>query len=115
MSDKRKFRRIHLVYYLLVFDDLANALVGHVVDISREGMKLMTRTPLVTGARSRYKMLLPDDSDGGSRELFFEAECVWSQQNLYSDFYGAGIHFESMCQEDVMVIKSLIEKFGYRQ
>jgi PilZ domain len=112
MFTKRKVKRIHLVYYLLVFDKKTDQLMGHVVDITTGGMKLMSKEPFKPGSVYQFRMALPDEI-GSSKEIVFEAKSVWSKTNLFSDFYGTGFTFEKIADEDVAVIRELIDKFGY--
>jgi hypothetical protein len=112
MFSKRKVKRIHLVYYLLVFDTKSDQLVGHVVDITTGGMKLMSKEPVKPGTVHHFRMALPDGV-GTSREILFDAKSVWSKSNLYSDFYGTGFTFEKIEDGDVAIIRDLIDKFGY--
>jgi hypothetical protein len=112
MFTKRKVKRIHLVYYLLVFDKKTDQLMGHVVDITTGGMKLMSKEPVAPGSVHEFRMALPDEI-GSSKEIVFEAKSVWSKNNLFSDFFGTGFTFEKIADEDVVVIRELIDKFGY--
>jgi hypothetical protein len=112
MFTKRKVKRIHLVYYLLVFDRKTDKLVGNVVDITTGGMKLMSKEPVKPGTVHHFRMALPGEM-GGSKEIVFEAKSVWSKNNLYSDFYGTGFVFEKIADDDIAVIRDLIDRFGY--
>jgi PilZ domain len=112
MFSKRKIKRIHLVYYLLIFDGKTDLLVGHVVDITTGGIKLMSKEPIKPGATHHLRMALPDGI-GSSKEIRFDAKSVWSKNHLYSDFYGTGFTFEKISDEDIAVIRHLIDKFGY--
>lgn len=115
MHNKRQSERIHLIYYLLVFNRDTDQLVGHVVDIASNGLKLMTKEPLKEGIIFRFRMLLPSQMDGKSKEINFDAKCVWTQEKLYSDFYGSGFQFQDLSDDDVEVIRSLIDQFGYQK
>jgi hypothetical protein len=115
MRDKREFQRIHLIYYLLVFNRDTDQLVGHVVDIGVNGIKLMTKEPVKEGIIFRFRMLLPSQMEDKSREICFNAKCVWSKEKLYSDFYGSGYQFQDISTEDIDILKDLIEQFGYQK
>ena len=109
---KRKTKRIHLVYYLLVFDRETDDLVGHVVDITTGGMKLMGTKALRPDTIYHLRMLLPDDA-GGSRPVNLDARCIWLTQNMFSDFWGTGFAFTGIPDDDIAAISGLIDKFGY--
>lgn len=114
MREKRNSRRIHLIYYLLVFNDETNQLVGHLVDIAPEGLKLMSKEPIKEDTDYRFRMLLPSEMEQKSKEITFNATCVWSRDKLYSDFYGSGFQFKDISPEDIEIIKDLISQFGYQ-
>jgi hypothetical protein len=112
MFAKRTVKRIHLVYYLLVFDGKTGQLAGHVVDITTGGMKLMSKEPFKPETVHHFRMALPDDV-GTSKEISFDAKSVWSKDNLFSDFYGTGFTFVKIDDKDIAIIRDLIDKFGY--
>jgi hypothetical protein len=111
-KQKRREKRIHLIYYLLVFDRKTDILVGHVVDITTEGMKLMSKAPLKPDTMYHFRMLLPDEM-GGTKQISFDAKSMWCKDNLYSDFYGTGFRFEKISGTDIAIIGNLIDKFGH--
>lgn len=115
MREKRISKRIHLIYYLLVFDDETNQLIGHVVDIATEGLKLMTKEPILPEKEYRFRMLLPSEMEGKSKEVTFNVTCVWSQEKLYSDFYGSGFQFKDISSDNISILKNLISQFGYQE
>lgn len=114
MREKRNSRRIHLIYYLLVFNDETNQLIGHVVDMATEGIKLMSKEPILPNKEYRFRMLLPSEMEGKSKQITFNVKCVWSQEKLYSDFYGSGFQFKDISPDDIEIIKDLIGQFGYQ-
>ncbi len=115
MRNKRSFKRIRLIYYLLVFKQDSDELVGHVVDIAPEGIKLMTKEPKDEGIIYSFRMMLPKEMEGEDREITFNALCVWSDEKYYADFYGSGYQFQNISDEDVAVIQKLIDFFGYQE
>jgi len=111
-KQKRK-DRIHLIYYLLVFDAGTNLLAGHLVDINEEGIRLMCREPFAEGSTHAFRMILPDNMDAASRELSFTAQCAWCRNNFYSDFHGAGFRISDIDESHVTLIRRLITEFAY--
>jgi hypothetical protein len=110
-KQKRRAARIHLIYYLLVFDRKSDELVGHVVDITTQGMRLMSKAPLKPDTVYHFRMLLPDEM-GGTKHISFDAKSVWCKDNIFSDFHGTGFKFENIADPDIEIIAALIEKFG---
>jgi hypothetical protein len=110
-KQKRKSSRVRLVYYLLVFDSKTDELLGHIVDITTEGLKLMSKTPLKPDTVYHLRMMLPDDM-GGSKQIIFDAKSQWCKDKIFSDFYGTGFRFENISDADIGIITDLIGKFS---
>jgi len=113
MQKKRKLKRVHLIYYLLVFDDTTDKLIGHIVDLTTEGIKMMSRTEITPGKIYKIKMILPEGIEETSKEVFFEAKSIWCKSKMYSDFYGSGFEYHNIGEDYIQIIKRLIDQFGY--
>jgi hypothetical protein len=112
MKNHRKFQRRHLIYYLRVFDAVTDALIGHLVDITPEGVMFINETPIDIQPGYQLKMALPETATGKSY-IFFKAECKWCKKDVNPDFYVAGFQFEKIEQADKDIIFDLIENFGF--
>jgi hypothetical protein len=55
----RSLKRRHLIYYLRVFDRSSGKLVGHLVDVTTQGMMLISEAPLPDEAEFELRMDLP--------------------------------------------------------
>lgn len=113
MKQTRKLKRVHLIYYLLVFDYANEKLIGHIVDITTSGIKLMSRIPIEKDTIYHFKMILPEGIEEASKEITFKARSIWCKEKMYSDFYGSGFIFEAIAEDDIAVIQRLISQFGY--
>lgn len=113
MRKKRRVKRVHLIYYLLVFENTTDRLLGHLVDMSTEGMRLVCAEPVEEGGELGVRMILPAEGGESSRVLVFRARCMWCKRSAYSDFYGAGFHIEDVDAADVETIRRLLNEFGY--
>ena len=113
MHKKRNRKRVHLVYYLLVFDGHTDKLAGNLVDITPEGMKLMSNTPHPLDTSYQLRVELPPEVAGNGKQISVNAKCVWCQEKLYSNSFGAGFQFEEISPENVERINNLINNYGY--
>ncbi len=113
MKKKRKLKRVHLIYYLLVFDNDIDKFIGHIVDITTSGIKLMSRIPIENDKVYHLRMILPEGIQEVSKEIIFKAKSLWRKEKMYSDFYGSGFAFESIADGDITILKRLIDQFGY--
>lgn len=113
MEEKRKIYRRHLIYYLRVFDIATGNLLGHLVDITTEGIMLISETPIETGLTFQLRMDLPAFVFG-KPELHFEARSVWCQSDVNTDFYDTGFQLIDISEQDQHIIEQIIEEYGFR-
>jgi hypothetical protein len=111
--ERRKLKRRHLIYYLRVFDRNNNKLIGHLVDITPEGVMLISEEPIPLGQIFRLKMLLPSRI-GGREEWHFDAESRWCDKDINPDFYDTGFALITVEKRDMKVIEDLIQGFGFK-
>ncbi len=113
-GNRRKLKRVHLIYHLLVFNRTTEHLVGNIVDASTKGFKLTGREALTVDEVYEFKMTLPKTkSERGTREIEFDVRCAWCHKGVHSGFFDSGIEFRNIQKEDTQQIMRLIEQFGY--
>ena len=110
MEEKRKLRRKSLSYYLRVFDVSTNQPIGDAVNMTTEGILLISDHPIETNAIFRLRMSLPKGIyENGYLE--FTAESKWWEKGFIPDSYNVGFQLKNMSQKGIQVIESLLEKF----
>jgi hypothetical protein len=114
VPERRKLRRRYLIYYLRVFDRTDQQLVGHLVDITTEGMMLLSEEPIETDRIFRFRMVLPKEIQS-SAQITFDAFGVWCKKDVNPDFYATGFKFKEITSRDIEVIEGLIDDFGFRE
>ena len=110
---ERKFKRRHLIYYLRVYDRNTGVLIGHLADITTDGVMLVSETPVKTETDFDFKMTLPAEIEG-SREITFETSSIWSKKDVNPDFYATGFKIRNIDNRDLDLISILIDAFGFR-
>ena len=113
MSERRKLKRRHLIYRLQVFDRSNDQLLGHLVDVTTEGIMVMSEDPIDTDATFRLRMALPAAIEG-SKPILFEAKSVWSRSNAVPGYYDTGFQMVHIDPEHMGEIKRLITEYGFR-
>lgn len=113
MAEHRKFKRRHLIYYLQVREQETDEFLGYLIDISYEGMLLMSQSPLEVGKLYKLKIMLPDDG-GEKKTLVFEGESKWCNNEYNPDFYDTGFRLQNVAMEDFKDIYSVIDKLGFK-
>ena len=113
MAQERRLKRRHLIYYLRVFDHDTGALLGHLVDVTAEGMMLVCEAPIREGATFSCTMGMPSAAQA-PLTMSFAARCVWCKKDLNPDFYAAGFKIDNMSQPDLDSLANLVETFGFQ-
>lgn len=113
MSEKRTLKRRHLFYYLRVFDSKNDSLVGHVIDITAEGIKLFGERPIELGKEFKFKMALPEFIKENV-EIEFEGVCSWSKRDVNQDFYVAGFKLDKLPEKEIKHINQLVMEAGFQ-
>ena len=113
MKEKRKLPRRHLAYYLMVFDREADELMGYLVDISGDGIMVITQESVDPNTVFHLRMIFPAKI-GGRRHLDFDAKSLWCRDDVKAGYYHSGLEFLDVSQEDRDTIELLIDEFGSR-
>ncbi|OGR06007.1 MAG: hypothetical protein A2511_04245 [Deltaproteobacteria bacterium RIFOXYD12_FULL_50_9] len=112
-EENRVLKRRHLIFYLEVYDDQSGELVGHVVDVTTKGIKLVSKNPIPDGKLFRLRMALPEGYFA-ERELRFAAQSLWSDNDINPDFYDTGFALQdAMDPKTAEVLATLINQLGF--
>ena len=112
MDDKRKIKRRHLIYYLRIFDLVTEQLVGHLIDITTEGIMVMSEQPFENDKAFKFRMALPTDIFK-ERYIEFEVISKWCRHDVDPAFYNTGFYLVNPTDKDNLIIKRLISDFGF--
>ena len=110
--NKRQLKRWYLVMYLRVFDEDTGQLLGHIVDINKDGLRLVSDKPIPL-ART-YRLLVDVPKEGAPRQqLRLEAESLWSSLDVNPDFYATGLRIQNIGAPALLQLQLLIEEFKF--
>jgi hypothetical protein len=112
MSDRRTLHRRHLIYYLKVFEQGTGILKGHMVDITEEGLMIVSENPIDEGKIIKMRMLLPREIEG-KEEIEFDARSTWCRKDVNPSLFGIGFKFEYVDTLSRQIIFELIHEFGF--
>jgi len=106
----RNQERTHLIYQLRVFDAKTDRLIGHMMNITRHGLKLIGERAVRPKREFALRMDLPRNvmRDG---HLAFEATSKWCHKDGRGGFYAMGFQFKSISPEGLAVVDTLIRDF----
>ena len=110
---KRLLERTYLIYHLRVFGSGRERLLGHLVNITPDGMQLISEKPYDAGIRQTVFMDLPRNVLAENR-LILEAESKWCRQEPGAEFFNFGFQIFDLSMENYQIIRTLIQEF-YRE
>jgi hypothetical protein len=112
MPERRHIERKKFDFYMRVMDDETEETIGHLADVSIDGMQLEMTAPPPNGKEFHMHMeLTPDVSD--SLFLFVAAQALWCQPDkIMPNLYHVGFKIISMSEHDKEIYKRLVEKYG---
>jgi hypothetical protein len=94
-------------------DKNTNELIGHLVDITSEGLMVISETQLETNKEFNFRMMLPKEIIG-KETLEFNATSLWSRKDINPDFYDTGFSLNDLSEEDRLIVDQLIHHFGFQ-
>jgi hypothetical protein len=112
LDEQRRLKRWHLIYYLRVFDHENGALVGHIVDITTEGIKLLSPWPIPPSKLFELRMDIPQDGTDSS-QLVFKASSLWTRPDVNPDFHVTGFQLVKPSERTTNSIQRLIRALGF--
>jgi len=112
MKEKRRLKRRHLIFYLRVFNAETNQLLGYLVDLTPEGIMLMSEEPVEKGEKFKLRMDLPEEYSDRAK-IEFDAESVWTSTDVNPDFYDTGFKFSNVSHEERLIIEDIIDDLGF--
>ena len=112
LAEKRKFKRWQLIFYLRTFDQNTGVLLGHVVDISEEGLMLISDTPIPAEQTFHLGLDVPRET-GPRLRIELEARSLWSRPDVNPDFYDTGFRILSITPYALRKLRHLIEDFKF--
>ncbi len=109
MIEKRKSHRKIADEVLEICDQITGMHIGRVVNISAEGLMLLSQEPIVTGSVYQLDLEMPDPgADGDSKHITFGAEAVWTTEASQPESFWTGFRIIDISSEDVLAIDDLI-------
>ena len=112
-KDKRIQRRRHLIYYLKVVFPETGESIGRLVDITPVGMMIISEKPLETGQEIPVRIIFPSVLAANTC-LDMVGETVWCHLDVNPDYYAVGFRFNSPTEESALLVKDLVDSFGFR-
>ena len=114
MDERRARKRAYMLFYSRIRDRHSGTLVGHLVDLTPEGLLVVSETPVEAGKVLSMQMELPDDVSD-RQFLRFDAQAAWCRKDPDLNFYDIGFQLAGISPADMEIIQRFIEAYGFRE
>ncbi|MBE9521361.1 MAG: PilZ domain-containing protein [Proteobacteria bacterium] len=112
MKEKRKHKRVNLIYYLEIYDNRTDKHLGHLVDITPEGLMMISEKEMEAGAEFHLRMLLPETAYG-KKAISFKANSCWVKKDMNPAFFASGYQIVDIGPVESKTITSLIDNYAF--
>jgi hypothetical protein len=110
--NRRSLRRRTLKGVVNVVNRLNEQVIGRLVNITTEGLMLVSAKPLETDTLYQVVLALPEQVNG-VQEILLGMDCLWtSPADPKADMYWSGCHIIDLSDEMFEHLSALIEEFG---
>jgi hypothetical protein len=113
MEDRRKLQRRFMLYYMPVYDVESQHQVGNLVDITPEGIMIVSENPIAE-ARTIYMRLELTGDVADKTYMEFHARCKWCKQDISPNLYSTGFEILDLRPEDAAIVRRIVETYGFR-
>lgn len=110
-KEKRGRERTRLTLQLDVFDSNTEKIIGQLIDITNEGVRLLCDGQLQPDSICRLRIDFPSENE--NREVnIFEAKCVCCNIDNNINLHHAGLQFMNINSESSNFIRGIIQKYS---
>ncbi|QSA96053.1 PilZ domain-containing protein [Methylococcus sp. EFPC2] len=110
MQERRKHTRYKVTQALAATDLDRERILGHLVDVSLDGLMLITRETLPVNRVFQLQLELPTEM-APARSVVFGAESLWQEPSGDSGHYWVGMHIIDISPENSVLLSRLIDDY----
>ena len=111
-AEKRRLQRWYLVMYLRVYNQETGELLGHIVDVNKEGIRLVSDKAIPVNQTFRLSVDVPKESASHQR-IQLEVASLWCGKDVNPDFYDTGFRINTISTQALLQLQLLIEEFKF--
>jgi hypothetical protein len=115
MAERRKTERRSISYYMRIIDSGANEMIGHLADITVEGLKMDSQKPLP--ANKEYRLRINTTADVADKDsIEFTASTRWCRPDpLQTGLYEVGFEILKISALDSTIVQRIVDKYSTRE
>ena len=109
---KRSQERWNLVQYLRVVKAENNETIGHLVDVTTEGMMLISENSIPLHQTYNLRMEIPTE-ENIPQMIALTAESLWTKKDVNPAFHDTGFRLVNPSKRAINAITRLIEELAF--
>jgi hypothetical protein len=114
-AQHKRQERKDFSYYMQVFNDDTQELVGHLVDISSGGFKMDSLNPIAPEVDFRFRLNLTSEV-ADKPFMVFVARSKWCKVDPLDPFcYNVGFQLINISPKDIEIFNRMIENYGAKE
>ncbi|MDM8545502.1 PilZ domain-containing protein [Candidatus Venteria ishoeyi] len=111
--EHREQRRKNLFLYLDVFDRETGRLLGHLGDISDEGLMIIADHAMPLNVLRKLRIRLPEDEDFDQDHLDAEVETRWTAPDINPELHCTGCLFIEISNADLERVEKVSQLLSF--
>ena len=111
MFEQRREKRVALQFYLKVSEQETEKHLGYLVDISYEGLQMLTEKKIPSGSDIYCQINLPHPIHG-ENVLSVKARSCWTTRDVDPLYYASGHQIYAIDPPRERIISTLIDNFA---
>lgn len=112
MSDNRIEARIQLSYFLRVYERGTQKKLGQILDITPNGLNLLSAEPIESGTIKSILIDLPQEIMGKQR-LSLTVESRWCKTDINPSYYSIGFKYRELSPESLALVTALMDVYEF--
>jgi hypothetical protein len=115
MAERRKINRRSISYYLRIIDISENKIIGHMADISMQGLKIDSQKAIPVN--KDYRLRIYTTKEVSDKEYVeFLANARWCRPDpLEPSLFNIGFEIVGINKSDSTVIQRIVDKYTTRE
>jgi hypothetical protein len=112
MPERRKFNRRSISYYLRIIDVGENQMLGHLADITLQGLKMDSQKPIP--ANLAYRLRINTTADVADKDYIqFEACTRWCHIDpIQPGIFNIGFEIVQIDPHDAKIVQRIMDKYS---
>jgi len=115
MPERRKSKRRSISYYMRIIDTGSNQMIGHLADISVQGLRIDSQKPLQV--KKEYRLRIYTTADVADKDYIEFAACArWCEPDqLEPGLYDVGFEIVGIDRHDADIVQRIMNKYSVRE